>query len=216
VRDPEKERHLTDAELPEENRETAVSLLSGKTVAGLNIEDGIARFNGDEEVYINILHSYTTNTRNLLKSISFVTEDKLNSYEITIHSIKGSSFGICADTVGHMAANLEKAAKTGDFSYVTKQNKHFLETAWNLIYSIDNMLESVDSHSPKPKKDKPDSKVVSRLIAACEAYDMDEVDAAMDDITKYEYESDESLVGWLQENVDVMNFDEIVERLGKL
>jgi len=74
----------------------------------------------------------------------------------------------------------------------------------------------LDFVNPKPTKDKPDAAVLLRLVAACEAYDMDEVDAAMEEITSCQYESDDGLADWLQENVDLMNYDEIVERLSGL
>ena len=45
---------------------------------------------------------------------------------------------------------------------------------------------------------------------------MGEVDAVMEEITKYQYKSDDGLVEWLRENVDLVNFDEIVQKLSDL
>jgi hypothetical protein len=203
----------TEAPEPGESHEVKASLLEGKEVDGLNIIGGIERFNGDEEVYINILHSYAVNTSSLLDSIEANPEGKLKSYEITVHSIKGSSFGICADNVGRLAADLERAAKAFETSYIVKHNQVFLVAARKLISDIEEMLASLDLDSQKELKGKPDSFVLKKLVIACEAYDMDGVDAAMEEITGYQYDADDGLVDWLKENVDLMNFDEIVERL---
>jgi hypothetical protein len=198
---------------PGETHEVTVSLLEGKAVNGLNIIGGVERFNGDEEVYINILHSYTVNTRGLLDSLEGDPEGRLKSYEITVHSIKGSSFGICADNVGRLAADLERAAKTCEMEYIYKHNQVFLDVTRRLISDIEKMLASLDVDSEKEIIDKPDIITLKKLIIACDAYDMDRVDAAMDELTSYQYESDDGLVDWLRENVDMMNFDEIVEKL---
>ena len=224
VRDHEKEKLYAGLETQEESykgdppgiREGALTLLSGKEVAGLNIENGVKRFSGDEEVYINILHSYAVNTRSLLDSIDPVPENRLKSYEITVHSIKGSSYGICADAVARIAADLERAAKDFELDYVKKHNGLFVAVVRRLITDIDNMLESLNLDSLKPIKDKPDSASLQNLIYACTAYDMDEVDAAMEDITRYQYENDDGLVAWLKENINMMNFDEIVEKLSDI
>ena len=216
IRDPEKEQLLADADSHEENSGKTGSFLLDKEVAGMDVRNGVTRYNGDEEVYANILHTYSVNTRNLLASIEIVTRDKIKSYEITVHSIKGSSFGICADYVGRLAADLENAAKTGDLKYIGMHNRSFIEAAGKLVSDIENLLASRNADNPKPKRDKPDGVVLSKLLTACDAYDMDEVDAAMEELTGYLYESDDGLVDWLHENVDLMNFTEIVEKLSGL
>jgi hypothetical protein len=142
-----------------------------------------------------------------------VPEGRLDNYEITVHSIKGSSFGICADAVGRLAADLERAAKTFERKYIKKHNDAFIEVARKLIADIERMLASLEVENPKPKMDKPDGISLLKLIAACNSYDMDGVDAAMKEITKFHYEADDGLVAWLEENVDMMNFEEIIERL---
>jgi hypothetical protein len=44
---------------------------------------------------------------------------------------------------------------------------------------------------------------------------MDKVDEAMEQLTIYQYETDNGFMDWLKENVNLMNFDEIVEILRK-
>jgi len=42
---------------------------------------------------------------------------------------------------------------------------------------------------------------------------MDDLDAAMDDIGRYKYDSDDGLVDWLKEAVNNMELAKIVEKL---
>jgi hypothetical protein len=112
-----------------------------------------------------------------------------------------------------LAADLERAAKTCEMEYIYKHNQAFLDVARRLISDIESMLASLDVDDEKEIIDKPDIITLKKLIIACDAYDMDRVDAAMDELTSYQYEADDGLVDWLRENVDMMNFDEIVEKL---
>ena len=45
---------------------------------------------------------------------------------------------------------------------------------------------------------------------------MDGADAAMAQIEKYRYTSDNGLANWLREKIDVMDFAQIIERLSNL
>ena len=182
-------------------------------LTGLDIDKGIERFGGDRESFFKILHSYMVHTRPLLDSIKDVTEEQLADYAIAVHGIKGSSRGIHADIIGSAAENLEKAAKAGDFGYVSTHNDTFLNTVWKLIFDLEDLLSNLDTGDPKPIKDKPNEETLSQLLEACKAYDMDGVDDAMAEIEKYNYEADEGLVAWLIDNIRQMRFKKIVERL---
>jgi hypothetical protein len=211
----DKEKTIGFVEVPAEPKNIAERVLSGEEIDSLDYDAGVERFGGDEEVYIGVLRSYMTNTRNLLDSVANVTENSLYDYEISVHSIKGSSFGICADSVGRLASDLERAAKSFEYSYIKKQNEAFIKVVKKLIDDIESLLETFDSKTKKPIKDKPDRAVLSTLISACNTYDMDAVDAAMSELTSYQYDADDDLVKWLCENVEMMNFDEIIDRLNR-
>ena len=201
---------LADLQSGIDRRKTNIKL------TGLDVNNGIERFGGDAETYMQILHSYTVNTRPLLESIERVGNDKLADYAIIVHGIKGSSRGIFADMIGDSAEHLELAAKSGDFNYVNRHNPTFLNAAWKLIHDIEDMLSDINTESPKPVRDKPDDEALSRLLAACKAYNMDGAAAAMAELDGYQYTSDGGLVEWLQKNVKLTNFKQIVERLSGL
>jgi len=184
-----------------------------KGISGLDIDKGLARFYGDKEAYIEVLRSYAKNTLPLLEKSQKVSRENIGDYETIVHGIKGSSGGICAEETANMAEALEKAAIAGDYDYIEANNEKLVETAHKLISEINIMLDEVNADNQKPKKEKPDSEVLSQLCQACINYEMGNVDIALDELELYDYESDGELVSWLRENAEKMNFDEIVERL---
>ena len=193
---------------------SSASRLVGKNINGLDIAKGLERYEGDEHTYLKVLRSYITSVSSMLAEIEDVTEDTLADYKIKVHGIKGTSFDFFAGETGKKALALENAAMSGDFAYIKEHNREFLETTWELISGLKEMLVGLDAENPKPRKDKPDTEVLSKLLAACKIYDIDDADAAMDEIKKYQYDSDDGLVDWLEENLDKMDFKQIVEKLG--
>ncbi|MDR2580459.1 MAG: response regulator [Fibromonadaceae bacterium] len=195
------------------DKDAETSHILSQKIDGLDIVKGLERYDGDVKVYLKVLRSYAANIRSLLNSIENVSEAQLGDYEIIVHGIKGASLDIFAEPVGKSAAELEKAAVRSDFGYINEHNPIFLEVAGKLIYYIDDMLNAINAENPKPKKDKPDVKALSKLLAACKTYDANEVDVAMAEIDAYQYTSDDGLAEWLQENAILMNFTQIAERL---
>jgi hypothetical protein len=152
----------------------------------------------------------------VFSSIETVNENELADYMIKVHGIKGMSYDIFAEQVGKSAEKLEKAADTGDFSYISEHNPAFLDAVQKLVSNIEGVVSAINAANPKPKKDYPDSQLLLKLLAACNEYSMDGVNAVMTEIEKYQYESDDGLVDWLQEQVDMTRFSKIIEKLSKL
>jgi signal transduction histidine kinase/ABC-type amino acid transport substrate-binding protein/FixJ family two-component response regulator len=185
-------------------------------IDGIDLEKGLNRVSGDEQSYLQILRSYAANTRLLLDSIQTVTPDILSGYGTTVHGIKGSSYGICAQTAGEKAEALENAAKAGDIGFVNAHNLEFIGTVEALLANLDDMLEQIADKAVKPRKNKPDRDVLVRLLEACKIYDMDTVEEAVAELEGYEYDSGGELVLWLWENVQRFNLTEIIEKLSSL
>ncbi|MCL2218861.1 MAG: ATP-binding protein [Chitinispirillia bacterium] len=187
--------------------------LSGKGVDGINIPEGLERYGGDENMYIDVLRSYVASVRTMLGAIENVSESDLSAYEIKVHGIKGVSREVFAPEIADAAYALEKAAATGDYAYVGSHNPEFLEAAWKLINDLDAMLATLDDNSAKPKKDKPDHDVLAKLCEACKLYDIDAADAAMAEIDKYQYTADDGLMDFLRANFAIMEFESIAGKL---
>ena len=193
-----------------------VSEILNNEIAGINIAKGLERYDGDEETYLRILRSYAASVRSVFGIVENAGKDNLKNYEITVHGIKGASYDIFADSVGEQAKALEMAAKSEDLSYIDGHNVEFLEAVQKLVGDIEDMLSAINAEIKKPEKDKPSEEDLLKLLSACGIYDMSEADAVMAEIEKYQYYDDGGLAVWLRENVDLINFSQIVEKLSYL
>ncbi|MCL2718148.1 MAG: ATP-binding protein [Lachnospiraceae bacterium] len=197
---------------PDENIKVK-ALLFDKNINGLDINDGIGNMGGDEKAYIQVLRSYAINVRSQLPVIESVDETTLDKYKITVHGIKGTSYYIGARSIGDLAKALEKASNSDDISYVRKSNPVFLEAVKTLIDSLDTMFFDIDSEDPKPVKSEPDKETLAKLRNACRSFNMDDLDAAIEEIEKYRYESDDGFMDWLREALGNMNLRQIAAKL---
>ena len=183
-------------------------------IDGLDIQKGQERFGGRMDIYLKVLQSFTLNARALVEIMKGVSADNLTSeYAITVHGIKGSCWGIWAKAAGDQAELLENAAKAGDLDYVQANNQAFIELVSKLITDIEAAILDETPAQAKPKKDKPDRELLSKILAACEEFNMTEANALVKEMENFEYEEDDGLAIWLRENTDQMNWSDIVGRL---
>jgi CheY-like chemotaxis protein len=191
--------------------------LADKSIKGLDIARGVERYHGDESAYIKVLHSYSISTDGMLKYIETTNTDNLTSYRIKVHGIKGASYDIYAEQIAKKFEKLENAAVSEDVEFINKHNASYIESARKLLKNINDLLLAVKEENPptesKPVKDMINNTLLIELSAACTNYDVSAAEKAMDDIEMYEYKTDNELSKWLRENVDLINFAEIVERL---
>jgi CheY-like chemotaxis protein len=215
VRDKEKEKLLPVNEIFVEHLGEPERRLLKDDIAGVDINEGITRFNGDEKAYLNILRSYAVNTGKHLDIIANVSEDLLAQYAITVHAISGASHGICAHMIGALAADFEKVAQSGDYAYICANNQAFVDAVKKLVHDIEKTLSIIEADNPKPIKNKPDKEVLAKLLVACKEYDIDGVDNAMSEIDNFQYDADDGFVEWIKANVKKTNYRQIVEKLSK-
>jgi len=188
------------------------SILSAK-IQGMDFKKGLERFSGDMETFKQILQSFSTNTRILLDSIKDVSKENLAFYAINVHGVKSSCRGICAEETGMQAEKLEFAAKNGDIDFVIANNLLLIEDVLKLIANIDAALSREISLIEKPKKDRPYREALDNLREACEDYKIEIIENAINEIECFEYTGDKGLVQWLRENVNQMNYSDIVKKL---
>jgi hypothetical protein len=184
-------------------------------INGLDIGKGLERYDGDAHVYVRILRSYADSVRDMLDFIRVVDEGDIHAYKVRVHGIKGASYDIYANPIGKKAEALENAANGGDLAFIRDNNQSFITNAEAFINDIENMLEAIQEKNPKPKKDKPDPDLLSKLFDACEIYSMKETEATMEALEQYEYETDGELIHWLRENVIKINYTQVAERLAE-
>jgi len=188
------------------------TLLEGITLEGIDIERGLRLFSGDEEVYIKVLRSYSVNTRPLLDNIKKLLDNgNLAEYAVTVHGIKGSSFGIGADLAGQYAQRLERMAKTGENDGMLSENGSFINYIEKLLDSINSAIDIIKTKKIKPQASSPDPALLAELKSACIEYDVGKIEKIMAGLESFEYVKDARLITWLKEKVDEMSFKEIAE-----
>jgi hypothetical protein len=96
---------------------------------------------------------------------------------------------------------------------VTDDNAAFIEDVLKMIANIEDVFKDLIEKKDKPKKEKPYGEVLGKLKIACDNFQIEEIDKAMGEIECFEYTADDGLSRWLRENVDQMNYMEIVEKL---
>jgi HPt (histidine-containing phosphotransfer) domain-containing protein len=180
-------------------------------IDGLDMHKGIRNFSGREDIYFEVLRSFTVNVKPLLKAVQESGGDNPDDYIYAVHDIKGSSRSVCAESIGDMAESLEKAARAGDFDFVRSNKPALAEALEKLLTSIEDMLTEMETE--KPRLEKPDRIILIKLLGACRDYDVDSMYAAMSELTRYEYEHDNALVQWLIEKADRFSLKEIAQRL---
>jgi signal transduction histidine kinase/DNA-binding response OmpR family regulator/HPt (histidine-containing phosphotransfer) domain-containing protein len=186
-------------------------LIRSVQVEGLDAEKGLERFGGDGKAYLDSLRSYVVHTPLLLEAAQ--TAESLADYIITVHGIKGSSYGISANLIGQRAEQLEHAAKAGNGDFINNENEGFVEAAEEFIKKLAGLLDVVEKEIARPRKDTPDPALIARIYDAAENYDVSELDDVIEELEQCVYEMDTTLVPWLREQIDKSDFEEIIERL---
>ncbi|MCL2834318.1 MAG: ATP-binding protein [Treponema sp.] len=187
----------------------------GKVVKGVDLDKGLARFDNDEDIYLDVLRSFAKNTRPLLEQIKNPSSENLADYAVIVHGIKGSSRGIYAIMLGSRAEVLEKAAREGDLQFILTNNDEFINETLMLIDSIEEAQIKIIQGN-KDGKEKPDQEILAKLLDSCNKYDVDGIDHAIEEMEEFVYSGDDGLVEWLRENVDQMNYQIIIDKLSKL
>jgi len=113
------------------------------TIKGIDYAGGVKRMGNKTAAYNRILSSYAAGMPALLDKIRNFESSNLAEYKITVHGIKGASFGICANDIGLQAEALEMAAKSGDIETILIKNDGFILQIEQLIGEISEYIVSL-------------------------------------------------------------------------
>jgi signal transduction histidine kinase/DNA-binding response OmpR family regulator/HPt (histidine-containing phosphotransfer) domain-containing protein len=205
-----KQDGMMKTENQDENSRIA-ALIRSVRLEGLDPKKGLERFGGDGRTYMDSLRSYVVHTPPLLEAARNI--GVLADYAITVHGIKGSSYGISAQAIGQRAEQLEHAAKAGNLQFIEDENDRFIDAAGRFIADLTGLLNRLEKNSQKTRKLAPDPILLERIVEAAENYNMGELDRAMEELEQCSYKLEADLVPWLREQIDKAEFEEITERL---
>jgi CheY-like chemotaxis protein/HPt (histidine-containing phosphotransfer) domain-containing protein len=125
------------------------AIFEGKNIEGIDIAAGMQRYmNG--LTYLEILRSYAASIPDFLETLRDVSKENLDSYTVTVHGIKGSSYQICAGAAGKEADILETAARAKDWETIEAYNEIFIKTMEKLLQNLSRFLAELEE-SPHDK-----------------------------------------------------------------
>jgi CheY-like chemotaxis protein len=210
------EKQIQNAEAQEPMEAQAV-FPDGFLVEGVDIQAGKTRYT--ERAFLEVLRSYYLHTPGLLEKINHIkyrdlSEEAIKEYTITVHGIKGASFGICADTLAKQAEALENAAKSQDMQFIEMNNIRFIEEAEKILGRLKELFTLLTNQAgAKPRRQKPDPVLLEKLTEAARRYNVRAMDEILEELESYEYEQEGELVHWLREQVDNLEYEEIYKKL---
>jgi PAS domain S-box-containing protein len=221
IREAEEGRYGREDESKRDCEVIIKSLLEKARISGVDINAGMKRFNDIPSIYMGVVKSFIQNTPRFLTALRGVTESTLSDYAVTVHGVKGSCYGICADEAGRMAEALEISAKSGDFARVMAGNETFISKVEDLLTQLDALAESADEVGDAADRDKtalpsPDRALLEKMLEASRDYDIDAMRSVMDELERYRYESGGELISWLKERIVNFGYDEISEKLAEV
>jgi len=184
-------------------------------IPGVDTKKGLSLYVGSRKVYLPLLRSYTANTPGILDKLRSVSAETLPDYVINVHGLKGTSAGIGAEAVREAALELENKSRSGDLQGVLAKNDKLIAEAETLVANIKAWLAKNDFHEAKPRLKAPDRRLLAKLRQGCDSYDMTEIDEAIAELEKADYEEDADLIPWLREKIEISEFAEAAERLAK-
>jgi CheY-like chemotaxis protein len=217
IRDKKIEKELPFAGAPPQpiivESKPGAKLFSGASPEDVNFSEGLKRFNNNEETYLQLLQSYLALIRSATAKIREYTQETHSVYALTVHSLKSTSYTIGADSIGQKAEALEAAAHSGDVNFIKTHNKTLIDALEALIPKLENVLEGIKNQNQKPSRPAPDPALLAKILEACTTYNMEQLDAAVDELELYRYESQSDLVEWIREQVNISELEKIRERL---
>jgi HPt (histidine-containing phosphotransfer) domain-containing protein len=153
----------------------------------------------------------------LLEKLRGLSRETLKDYAVTVHGIKGASYGISAAAAGKEAEALEFAAKAGDFETVAAKNGAFLEDMERLLSELNALLADLKanggSDASKPVKPCPDEALLEKMLVASKRFMLSDMEEIMSELERYEYQSGAELVSWLREQTDNLEYEAVQKRL---
>jgi signal transduction histidine kinase/CheY-like chemotaxis protein len=206
---------------PEETgNEAETGLLEGASPAGLDFTRARERYR--EKTYLEVLRSYTVHTPALLETLRAIINEGLSphtigDYTVTVHGLKGSTYGICAGDTAKQAEDLEQAARAGDRVFVEANTPVFIEAVDALLKNIRAVLAKAAAlGGAKPRAPAPDPALLAALLDACKRYLANRMEEIIAKLESFEYESGGDLVPWLRDQMDNLEYTAIRERLERL
>ena len=196
------------------------SVFESAVIEGLDFKKGLQTF--PPGAYMDVLRTWCRHAPVSLEKLRALTKEGLSDekvlkeYVVTVHGLKGSNYGICADGIGKLAEDLEGAGRRGDVAFIEANNEPmFAQT--NAIYAKlqDFIAANTESAGAKSAASAPDPALLAEFLSACKQFKSNVMEDALKKLESFEYETGGDLVSWMREQLEDLEYDAIQERLEK-
>ncbi|MCL2479028.1 MAG: hypothetical protein FWF22_05975, partial [Treponema sp.] len=199
-----------------QNDETAFLLDEENSIEGMDIRRSLAALGGDYETWIKVTGSFADTTPALLDILRNVNSENLAAYCITVHGLKSVCGSFGAYAAAEKAKELEARSKAGDLDYVMKENGNFIAGIEKLLDNLAALLEKINARQEKPQAEKPDGKILEKILEAADNYDIRNLEQGIAELEKYNYTEGNELAGRLRRYCDSSDFKAVTEELAKI
>jgi len=171
---PEKVRQNSESETTETDDAYNHFIENIRKIDEINTDIGIRRFSGMKDILYNTLKMFYKNIPSECRNMtSFLETKDLNSFIISVHTMKSSLATIGVMRLSETAFELETASKNGDYDYCMEQFPELKEK----LLALHEKLSVVFPNEEILKKESGDKKRLledaQKIIAAAEDYDND-------------------------------------------
>ena len=115
--------------------------MSETPIEGIDYEAGLAQYQM-AKIYDRILATYLRTAPDILATLAAFSEEGLNDYIITVHGLKGASYGVQANHIGDLAKDLEMAGKDGNVDFIKDNNQHLIDETNALLAKLQVYMDS--------------------------------------------------------------------------
>jgi len=212
----EEKHQEKETNIQENSDDKIINIMKNAPINEIDFDAGIKQFGGNAKVFISVLQSFVKNISKIIDKIpEEINAENLKNYTITIHGIKGSCYGILAKSLGDEAQTLENEGKADNLDFIEKNGHHFLVKIAEFTDRLDILLKEIDSEAAKTdnrrNKSVPDKETLQKLLSAAENFDLDEIQNAMNELTKFKYEIGNEKIEQLKAKAAEFAYDDICE-----
>ncbi|MDF2986430.1 MAG: hypothetical protein K0R50_1940 [Eubacterium sp.] len=197
------------------------------SLPGLDIASGLARLNGCNVSYLNVLNLFVKNDKNFIKKLKEALEQNdTAAARILCHTLKGVSANLGAQDLSAAAAAVGEQLKTAEAPRLTRIDLSALEQNFHRTYSAAEALVRQYSHLLEPAlaakplgagdslKELPDK--IEDMISLSKRYDIKAYEKYCESKQLLVCKYGEVQVQALQRAFDHMDWEAVLEILGTL
>lgn len=195
-------------------------LLSGKAVDGLDIQKGIALYDGRISVYMEVLHAfYEQGPRQLTVMQEALKEHDFVRYGIETHALKSAAYGVGATMLGDLAAESYAAGKSGDPGAVQRKSGRLLRKYRSMIdaLTISGLMKEENAESAGPISTEDLRLRLTEAADMAGGYDLSAADGVLRALLRHTLaRPTESRIQAIQKMAVLLQYEETEEALRKL